>query len=374
MDVILGSRSPSTSPDWWEPQSYGLALATALLSTICWGSWSNTAKAAGGVVNFAHYYVDYCFGTVLVALVLFIGPGTRELGGPEVDLTNAVFALAAGAVFGVANLMLTTGIALGGISVAFPICIGTALVLGTVLTYVIDKRGDIHLLFPGVAFALLGVLCNARAYALLQRARQPAQSQPAAVDARACLTGNQDVADGDAVLRPSSFTANPSTVRILLICGVGGVLMSCWAPLSAQAIKGERGLSPYSSFVFFTIASLVAGLGVVSGQQCCCAVLPRVDAVTSATAYAQLPPPLHCWGLLGGAVWALGTLANLVSGGHLGFALSYALGQTAPVVAVLWGLCWYREFHGAPWEAFVFLCLMFTAFVVAIVLLCLGGR
>merc|ERR1711920_678653 len=75
-----------------------------------------------------------------------------------------------------------------------------------------------------------------------------------------------------------------------------------------------------------------------------------------------MSPRLHGWGLLGGLIWAIGTLSNLVSGKTLSFALSYALGQTAPVVAVLWGLLWYHEFDGAPRKAVAYLVAMFFFF------------
>merc|ERR1711879_1077021 len=80
------------------------------------------------------------------------------------------YAIGAGATFGVANLILTTAIALAGLAVAFPLCIGTALVLGTLLTYFVDQRGQPLLIFPGVLFALLGVVANARAHAEMQKA------------------------------------------------------------------------------------------------------------------------------------------------------------------------------------------------------------
>eukprot|EP00444_Apocalathium_aciculiferum_P059625 CAMPEP_0183592816 /NCGR_PEP_ID=MMETSP0371-20130417/168698_1 /TAXON_ID=268820 /ORGANISM="Peridinium aciculiferum, Strain PAER-2" /LENGTH=132 /DNA_ID=CAMNT_0025804375 /DNA_START=34 /DNA_END=429 /DNA_ORIENTATION=- len=131
-------------------------------------------------------------------------------------------------------------------------------------------------------------------------------------------------------------------------------------------MKGEEGLSPYWSFVCFTLASFVVGLTILAGQQCGLSVMPRVGAVTSFGEYFTKSLALHGWGLLGGAIWALGTASNLVSGGSLGYALSYALGQTAPIVAVLWGLGWYREFDGAPRQAVLFLVFMFVLFLAAI--------
>jgi len=292
--------------------------------------------------------------------VFFAGPGRFKAGGPEVELINILYASAAGGVFGVANILLTTGITLAGLSIAFPLCIGTALVLGTILTYAVDPRGKPELIFPGVVLALLGVLANARSYGLLQKHRERDQR---ALDARS----------SEAALNGAGTAAKIDACRNMTICIVGGVLMSFWAPLSAQGMKGDGGLSPYFSFLFFALAALVVSLAIIAGQQCGCSLIPRVGGVTSAREYFRLPIVLHGWGLLGGAVWALGTAANLVSGSPLGPALSYALGQTAPLVAVLWGLGWYGEFTGAPRSSVWCLVAMFVLFIGAIALLCVGG-
>ncbi len=129
-----------TTSDWWEPQSFPVALAVALISTACWGSWSNTAKAVGNRVNFAHFYTDFCIGCVIGAVVFWGALGRFRTGHDHVDLVNIGYASAAGVMVGVANLLLTTGITLVGLSIALPLCIGTALVLGTVLTYMVDPR------------------------------------------------------------------------------------------------------------------------------------------------------------------------------------------------------------------------------------------
>jgi glucose uptake protein len=68
-------------------------------------------------------------------------------------------------------------------------------------------------------------------------------------------------------------------------------------------------------------------------------------------------------------VWGLGTLANLVSGEEIGFALSYAVGQSAPLVAILWGVLYYKEFRGCPRKAAYYLATSVFFYVAAIAVL-----
>ena len=43
-------------------------------------------------------------------------------------------------------------------------------------------------------------------------------------------------------------------------------------------------------------------------------------------------------GVLGGAIWALGTAFSYIAAGKAGAAISYALGQGAPMIAAIWGV------------------------------------
>mmetsp|Transcript_56534 Transcript_56534/g.156374 ORF Transcript_56534/g.156374 Transcript_56534/m.156374 type:complete len:138 (+) Transcript_56534:899-1312(+) len=83
-------------------------------------------------------------------------------------------------------------------------------------------------------------------------------------------------------------------------------------------------------------------------------------------AYARAPITSHGMGCLGGMVWALGTVSSLISGKTIGMALSYSIGQSAPMVATLWGLFLYKEFDGAPKAAWTFIGIMFMCYVIAI--------
>jgi glucose uptake protein len=59
---------------------------------------------------------------------------------------------------------------------------------------------------------------------------------------------------------------------------------------------------------------------------------------------------------------------NLVAANFTGVAISYAIGQSAPMVAALWGVFAWGEFAGASRKAKTFLLLMFIFYCLAILL------
>jgi hypothetical protein len=130
---------------------------------------SNTAKAAENKkIPFAYYYCDFSLGVFASAAIAFVTLGAHQISGDGNDaayslhdrdtLYKFLSAVGAGAVFNVANLLLVVAIQIAGLSISFPIAIGTALVLGTVLTYFIDENGDPIYLFSGESLLLLVLL------------------------------------------------------------------------------------------------------------------------------------------------------------------------------------------------------------------------
>ena len=61
---------PSPRTPWAPPQALGLAIA----SLVCWGSWSNTAKAATNAgLPFAYFYIDYALGVMVLGWGAYAG-------------------------------------------------------------------------------------------------------------------------------------------------------------------------------------------------------------------------------------------------------------------------------------------------------------
>ena len=71
----------------------------------------------------------------------------------------------AGAIFNLANLLLVAGIDLVGLATAFPVAIGIALVVGTVVSYILQPVGNLRMIIAGLLCAVVAVVLDGLAYA-----------------------------------------------------------------------------------------------------------------------------------------------------------------------------------------------------------------
>lgn len=69
-----------------------------------------------------------------------------------------------GIIFNAANILLSAAIAICGLSVAFPVGIGLALVLGVLVNYFGAAKGEPLYIFIGVALITVAILLNGLAY------------------------------------------------------------------------------------------------------------------------------------------------------------------------------------------------------------------
>ncbi|HET9308063.1 MAG TPA: GRP family sugar transporter [Candidatus Sulfotelmatobacter sp.] len=316
------------------PQSLTVAMLMMITSAICWGSWANTYK---GVKNyrFELFYWDYAIGIFLMSLILAFTMGSTGHDASSflnnvqsADKANIVSTLVGGAIFNLANLLLVAAIDMAGLAVAFPVSIGIALVVGVVLSYALQPKGNALFLAIGVACALVAVILDGKAYGSLASA-------------------------GRSVSRKS-----------IIVCIVSGVLMGLWNPLVAYSATRGTPLSPYSSVVFLTLGALLSCFiwNIYFMKK------PLVGEPVSFQGFFTGPPSGHLLGLLGGVIWGVGTVFNVVAGKVTGFAISYAIGQSAPMVAALWGILAWKEFAGSGSRAKLYLTLMFIFFGLAILL------
>src|SRR3954454_11497549 len=160
-----------------------VAILLCIVTMLGWGSWANTQKLAGKEKwPFQLFYWDYAIGVFLFSVVFaatFGSFGTAGAGAVEnlrsADGTFIQPALISGVIFNLSNILLVVGIDAAGMSVAFPVGVGLALVIGTVESYVETPKGDPGLLFTGVALIVFAMIMSALAHARLPQssARNP---------------------------------------------------------------------------------------------------------------------------------------------------------------------------------------------------------
>jgi glucose uptake protein len=126
-----------------------------------------------------------------------------------------------------------------------------------------------------------------------------------------------------------------------------------------------KALGPYSIAVFLTLGALLS-----------CSIWnvyfmkkPLVGEPVNFSDFFRGPVSGHTLGLLGGGIWGTGMVFNLVAANFTGVAISYAIGQSAPMVAALWGVLAWNEFRGAEKKAYAYLTLMFVFYLIAILVI-----
>ena len=152
-------------------QNYAVAVLFCFITMLCWGSWANTQKLASKSWRFELFYWDYVIGILLFSLLSGFTLGSLGSHGRSfvTDLKQASAsslgsAFIGGIIFNAANILLSAAIAIAGMSVAFPLAIGLALVLGVVVNYMGARQGNPLLLFAGVALVMVAIMLNALAY------------------------------------------------------------------------------------------------------------------------------------------------------------------------------------------------------------------
>ena len=58
----------------------------------------------------------------------------------------------------------------------------------------------------------------------------------------------------------------------------------------------------------------------------------------------------------------------------MGVAISYAIGQSSPMIAALWGVLVWKEFREADGKAWIYLTLMFFAYLGAVITIAMAYR
>ena len=90
----------------------------------------------------------------------------------QADGRNLFSAFLGGVVFNASNILLAAAVALCGMSVAFPVGVGLALVLGVLINYFGAAKGDPLFIFLGVALIAAAIVMNGLAYRMARTGKR----------------------------------------------------------------------------------------------------------------------------------------------------------------------------------------------------------
>jgi glucose uptake protein len=322
------------------PHTYPAALLLMMLSMLCWGSWANTQKI-DATWRFELFYLDYTFG-LLAASILF----GLTLGRIDSTSANSFFvnlhssngrsileAFTGGAIFSIGNILLVAAISVAGMAVAFPVGAGLALVLGSLLNYFVSPIGNPGLIFGGIAMVCVAIGLDAVAY------------------------------------RDLGGAGKSSMKGILLSIG-GGIGAGLFYPFVAKSLTGPAHLVPYTVNFVFAIGALTTAIPTSYLLM----RRPVTGRPLSFRDYTAGAARVHAWGVAGGIVWGLGTIANFVASyvPMIGPATSFAMGEGNTMISALWGVFVWKEFAGATSRVKLLLGLMFLFFLVGLISIALA--
>lgn len=323
-------------------ESYSLAVLFCIITMLCWGSWANTQKLAEKSWRFELFYWDYVIGILILSLAFAFTLGSSGEQGrsfladiQQADNDSIQSALIGGIIFNLANILLIAAISIAGMSVAFPVGIGIALIWGVVDNYLKVPAGNPTLIFSGVMLIAAGIVVNAMAYKKLTGSEQKVSSKG------------------------------------LLISILAGILMAQFYGFVVDGMTKnfsvpESGkLTPYTSIVIFSVGILLSNFLFNT-------IIMKKPVQGTAVSYADYFNgnfKSHLMGILGGIIWCIGMAFSIIASDKAGPAISYGLGQGAVLVAAIWGVFIWKEFKAAPKGTHSLLYIMFVCFFVGLSLL-----
>lgn len=328
--------------------NYFQAVLFCFVTMACWGSWGNTQKLASREWRYELFYWDYVIGMLLFSLLAGLTMGSigtegrpfiQDLLQAETALIGSV--LLGGIIFNASNILLSASVSLAGLSVAFPLGVGLALVLGVIINYIGTPKGNPIFLFTGVFLIVAAIICNGLASGKMAGHKNAAQNK-----------------------------------KGIWLAVIAGTLMAFFYRFVAIAMDLENFespapgmLTPYSAIFIFSIGVLLSNFFLNTWIM----KKPFTGAPVTYKEYFNGRLSTHAVGILGGSIWCLGTVFSYIAAGKAGAAISYALGQGAPMIAAIWGVFIWKEFQGASKSTYSLLTCMFILFLSGLSLIILSG-
>lgn len=263
------------------PVSSTAVLSLLILSFLCLGCWINMFKATGRW-RFELFAIDFSVGAMAVVLAAALTLGTlgSDLAYSDRILvagrTAQALAVVGGAVFNLGNMLLLASVSLLGISTAFPLTIGVALVVNSVFHF---HSGNVVYLLLGIVIMLAAIVFEVRSARLHEVAVAAAAKKEAVAVATApqVTTAAQPATSATVGARPSTAgmrtprhhsskgaKAPPrkrkvrKSLRGIVAAIIGGAALGLFGPILNNCMPGDLGLGPYGGMLLFGIGVLIS--------------------------------------------------------------------------------------------------------------------
>ena len=327
--------------------NYTLAVIFCVVTMLCWGSWGNTQKLASKSWRYEYFYWDYVIGVLLCSLIFAFTLGSFGSEGRSflADLKQAEWgnigsAFLGGIVFNAGNILLAAAIAICGLSVAFPVGIGLALVLGVLINYFGAAKGEPLFIFTGVVLICAAIVLNGLVY-------------------RKMLSGSKKV--------PAKGIGISIAAGVIMAFFYRFVAASIDLSNFADPAPGK--LTPYTAVFIFAVGIFVSNFlfNTIAMRH------PVEGEPIRIGGYFRGSLMTHCVGILGGVIWCIGQSFSMIASEQAGAAISYGLGQGATLVSALWGILIWKEFKGAPKSSDRLNVMMFVLFLIGLGFLIYAG-
>lgn len=326
-------------------ENYSFAVVLCVLTMICWGSWQNTRNLARKQWRFELFYFDFSAGIVFMSLLAALTLGSLGSSArPFIDdllQANAASlgsAMLGGAIWNLGTLLLTAAIVVAGMSVAFPVGGGIGWLLGILINYIAAPVGNATYLFSGSLVILLAIVLSMLSYRKL-----------------------------------AGKTQKP-TFKGLFLSFLAGLLIAFFYRFVAMSLISDYSvpeagkITPYTAVFMFSVGAFISTfLYMIYFMK-----KPIEGDPLKWSDFASGTFNDHLMGILGGAIWCCGMVMSFMASNAAGFAISYGLGNAAPVVAALWGILVWKEFKNAPAGTNKLLWGMFACYLLGLILIVLS--
>jgi glucose uptake protein GlcU len=359
---------------------------------------------------FQIYYLNFNIAFLLIGvLVGWIG-GSVGSGGEKYGFTEPYFeevatghewqcdlwGISGGVVWNLANILLCKGISMMGNATGFPLCVGLGMVTGAIVGYVQDPKSNLAFLAPGVFIALCAI-CTVGLISYRKEQELAAKPDDSEDDTSKQGTtssedesgsgGDEEVAELDGVLgtveeaAPDKEAAKkepspqgPGMMKKLVVCITGGLLLGLSNIGVGKATSAPCSLSPYANQTYFAVGVFLSSL----------IVIPVITSfpieggkgtpiLQMLRGYCSIRLKYHLLAALGGVILCSGFFFFNLGNKPLSLTITYCIGQSAPLVGILWGTFFFREFTGTSWRVQGLVPVVLLLFASAIGLIAAAG-